>query len=179
MKNIFTFMILLITQISWAQTDSMINSKSIDCLVYRKCMKKNPIFKNIELVDDSIEIKKVKSIVFLGADSLHLMKGTNKVFALNLKDLKEVNIKSGTLWFTGLILGSLAGGLLSGVVASGMHDFKEGNFTTIGVISGTVLGGIIGALIGSSFDDYETLNLRNDPLVVKKAKLLEFIRHKD
>jgi len=179
MKKIFTFMILLITQIAWAQTDSVISTKSIDCLVYKKSMKKNPIFKNFELMDDSVEIRKVKRFVFPAKDSLHLMKTSDKVYALNIKNLMEVSKKSGSHWFTGLVIGCIAGGLISGGAASGINDFRSGTFITIGIISGTVISGIIGALLGSSFDDNETLNLRNNPLVVKKAKLLEFIRHKN
>lgn len=178
MKTIFIKILLIVlfaTAIN-AQTDSIIKTKSIICLVNKKCFKKNPIFKNIELVDDSIEIGKVKSITFINNDSLHLIKAQSKVYALNIKDLREVSIKSGTQWFAGLVLGSLAGGLISAGVASGMNDYPPGNFSTIGVIAGAVLGGVIGAFIGSGFDDHESLDLRKVPSAGKKSMLLEFIR---
>lgn len=159
-----------------AQTDTIIKTNSIICLINKKCFKKNPIFKNVELVNDSVEINKVKSITFIKNDSLHLLKSQSKIYAINLKDLREVSIKSGTHWFTGLALGCLAVGLISAGIAAGMNDFPSGNISAIGIISSVVLCGVIGTIIGSRFDAYETLDLRNVPSADKKRMLLEFIR---
>ena len=179
MKTLYLkiLLIALLTTAINAQTDSIIKTKSINCLINKKCFKKNPIFKNIELVDDSVEINKVKSITFINNDSLHLLKGQSRIYAINLKDLREVSIKSGTQWFAGLVLGSLAGGIIGGAVGGGISLYSS-NFAVVGGMIGAVVFGGIGALLGSSFDDYETLNLSGIPAKDKKSEIIQFLKQK-
>ena len=185
MKTLYLkiLLIALLTTAINAQTDSIIKAKSINCLINKKCFKKNPIFKNIELVDDSVEINKVKSIIFINNDSLHLIKTQSKVYALNLKDLREVNIKSGTQWFAGLTLGFLVGGLVGAAISPSSSNSMSYNPATgwepiAGGIIGAAVLGTIGAIIGSSFDDYETLNLSGITAKDKKTELIKFLRQK-
>jgi hypothetical protein len=169
----------------FAQTDSIINTKNTKCEFYTTYKIKDESSGFFKSKRDSVQVKNIKSIVFLKDDSLLVKKGFSVSWGLNINGMKEVGIKSGNYQFVGLGLGILLGGLAGFLVtetgaveAVGGFDFTPDWVTTLSTVIGVGVGGFIGILIGANTDSYEYLDMFEIPEKDKKADLIKFLKEK-
>ena len=167
----------------FTQSDSIINTKNAKCEFYTTYKIKDESSGLFKSKQNSVQVKNIKSIIFLKDDSLLVKKGLNVSWGLNINSMKEVGVKNGNYQFVGLGLGILLGGLAgflatkTGAVETvGGFDFLPDWAVTVSTIIGAGVGGFIGILIGANTDSYEYLDMFEIPEKNKKAELIKFLK---
>ena len=134
-------------------------------------------------------IENIQKLRFINDSSVSITNDIMTDLQLNINNIKEVSIKSGSNTGSGILIGALSGlglGVLIGAAIGSTYNSGSSGLGSIGTPIGgmvgsgigIILGGVVGGILGANSSSYETYDMNKFNLDKKKnlERIIKFDR---